>query len=428
MISTWVPCARRKLPCPVEAARPALSRSRFHAIDALRGAAMFLVVALHSALAYPQVKIPRLLWAVRDPSPHLGFDVFCWWAMGVSLPVFFLVGGFFAADIYEARGPRAFLRNRAKRILVPFLVASLTILPLSFFAWAFGWLISGRCTLREIRRMRFHPREIQPDLYGPAHLWFLEYLILMLLAFWIVRGLYPILKPKRRGGGVGGGWAERLFSSPWKPFILAVPTALILWVSRERVGLDAVLDRHNSFIPDPIRLLHHAVFFAVGVWLQGFRNNLGRLVPLGIPFLALSIPVFTCRAWLLHHDWLRPLDGPWSLVLVTSAALFAWLTVFGLLGAFQQCFDRPRSVIRYLADSSYWIYLCHFPIVGLAQADLFQVRAPTAIKFLIVLTVTLALGLLSYQLMVRHTAVGEWLHGRRDNSPADVAQGRVSHW
>jgi peptidoglycan/LPS O-acetylase OafA/YrhL len=406
---------------------PAPSRSRLHAIDALRGAAMFLVVTLHAALAYPRIKIPRLLWAVRDPSPHLGFDVFCWWAMGVSLPMFFLIGGFFAADIYEARGPRAFLRDRAKRILVPFLVASATILPLSFFAWAFGWLVSGRCTLREIRRMRFHPREIQPDLYGPAHLWFLEYLILMLLAFWIVRGLYSILKPRREGRGAVGGWANHLFSSPGKPFILAVPTALILWVGRERFGLDVVLDRHNSFIPDPIRLLHHAVFFAAGVWLQGFRNELGRLVALGNPCLALSIPVFICRAWLLRQDWSRPLDGPSGLVLVTSAALFAWLTVFGLLGVFLRYFDRPRPAVRYLADSSYWIYLCHFPIVGLVQADLFQVRAPTAIKFSIVLAVTLALGLLSYQLLVRHTAVGRWLHGRRDNSPADVAQGRMSH-
>ena len=48
--------------------------------------------------------------------------------------------------------------------------------------------------------------------------------------------------------------------------------------------------------------------------------------------------------------------------------------------------------------------------------DLFSVLAPAAVKFLLVLTVTLGLGLASYHVMVRHTLVGTWLHGRRDRA------------
>ena len=64
----------------------------------------------------------------------------------------------------------------------------------------------------------------------------------------------------------------------------------------------------------------------------------------------------------------------------------------------------------------------HLPVVGLMQVNLFSVQAPTAVKFLLVLTLTLALGLASYQAMVRHTIIGIWLHGRRDRArPTSLA-------
>src|SRR5262249_8802800 len=82
------------------------TRVRYHAFDALRGLAMFLVVGLHAALAYVQQDIPRVLWCVRDRPTLPIFDWFCWWCMGVSNPLFFAIAGFFAAGLYTSRGPR----------------------------------------------------------------------------------------------------------------------------------------------------------------------------------------------------------------------------------------------------------------------------------------------------------------------------------
>jgi glucans biosynthesis protein C len=401
----------RPLPIEAVAAEEHLrQRPRYHALDALRGAAMFLVVTLHAALAYTRLDVPRLLWGAREPSTHLAVDLFCWWAMGVSLPLFFLIGGFFAAELYRSRGPYGFLRNRAERIAAPFFVACLTVLPASFLAWAAGWLVSGRCTPREVLRMKFHGN-IQPELYGPGHLWFLEYLIVMLLVYLAVRVYCPSVA-RRAGGGF-----ERLLQSPWRAFVLAIPTALILWLSRERVGLDAVLDRHNSFIPDPLRLLHHGLFFAVGACLNGCRAGLDRFRAPGVAYLAMSVPIFLVRAWFLRQDWERPLDLPSGVAMEALAALFAWLTVFGILGVALRANDRPRRAVKYLADSSYWVYLVHFPIIGLIQANLFGFPIPSALKFAVALGLTLALGLSSYQVMVRHTVIGRWLHGSRDARP-----------
>jgi glucan biosynthesis protein C len=377
------------LPAPVP--QPTGARPRFPEFDALRGTAILLVVTLHAALAYTQVSIPRLLWGVRDPSPHPGFDLFCWWAMGVSVPLFFTMSGFFSAEIFEARGPAGFLRNRARRILAPFLVGSAILLPLSFLAWALGWLASGRCTWDEIRRMVFLDPAIMSDLYGPAHLWFLEYLIPMLAAFWTVRTLQ----------GSRASRPGRWLLATWAPLALAVPTTLILWIGRSRNGIDATLDRHNSFLIDPTRLVHYATFFAVGLGIHRARGHLDALARRGRWYLLASLPVFALRAYLLRSDWSRPLDAGPALALAALGGLFAWLTVFGLLGLYRRHFSRPSPLVRHLADRSYWIYLIHFPIVGLIQADLFPLPIPTVLKFLIAWSLTLGLGLASYRVLVR---------------------------
>ncbi len=377
--------------------RPHAERGeRFPEFDALRATALLLVVTLHAALGYTRLAVPRLLWAVRDPSPHLGFDLFSWWAMGVSVPLFFAIGGFFAARMYESRGLVGFVANRVRRIVVPFIVASVIILPLCFLAWNYGWLVSGRCTYREICRMVFLDPEIRSDQYGPAHLWFLEYLILMLAGFAAFRASTTSRRIEEARAG-------RWLLAPWAPLALAIPSALLLKLGRDLHGIDAALDRHNSFVPDPVRLLYYAGFFAFGVRLHRARGRLGALAGRGPWYLLATVPLFAARAWLLRRDWMTPLDVPAALALAAIGGLLAWLNVFGLLGTYHRLFRRPSPAIRYLAGASYWIYLIHFPIVGLVQADLFRVPLPTALKFAATWTLTMGLGVASYHVLPRRS-------------------------
>ena len=353
---------------------PSGSGPRFHGLDALRGLTMVLVVVLHAALAYNVVAIPNLIWAARDPAAHPVFDVLCWWTLGISSP-FYLISGFFSVELVRTRGMRAFLINRAKRIIGPFVVAGLTILPITFFVWVGGWLISGQCTLREIGRMKFHARGYQHNLYGPAHLWSLEYLTLMLVVYAMVLGLGPLIRRPSWLIVPKAAWLRDLLTSPWRPLLFALPTTLILWGGHHRLGIDAIMDRSNSFVPEPFRLLHNSTFFFVGVMLHQLRHDLGRLADRSWTYLILSVPVFVCRAMFIRQDLELPLPAMAELAMVALGALFVWLISFGLLGLALGTFQRPRPALRYLADSSYWVYLCHLPIVGLLQIDLLPVRA-----------------------------------------------------
>ncbi len=389
----------------VEVARPPKARPRYPEFDALRGTAILLVVTLHSALAYTRLDIPRLLWGVRERSDHPGFDLFCWWAMGVSVPLFFAISGFFAALVMEARGPSAFLRGRARRIVVPMLMAVPTILPLCFFAWCLGWLTMGRCSLREVWRVRFLEPGVDPEVYGPAHLWFLEYLIPMLGAFWASWELEPARSPGPRPDG-------RWLAAWWAPLALAVPTTLLMAIGRAVNGVDLALDRHNSFLIDPIRLLHFAAFFAFGFGAHRVRGLLLDGLAARAPwYLAGSLAAFGVRAVLLPLDWAGEIGWPGAWALAASGALASWLSVFGLIGLYRRHLGRPSPVARYLAESSFWLYLVHLPIVGLIQADLYPLPVPTAAKFAATWALTMALGLASYGVLVRGSALGRLLNG-----------------
>src|SRR5262249_46254858 len=150
--------------------------------------------------------------------------------------------------------------------------------------------------------------------------------------FWIVLGLRRALGG--RGDGLARG-ADRLsawLSSPWRPCLLAVPTTLILWAGHRHVGLDAILDRQNSFIPEGYRLLHNALFFAVGVLLRRAPDRLSRLATFPVTYLAVSCPVFAARAWLIQRDLASPLVGAPAWALAATGSLLTWLITFGFLG------------------------------------------------------------------------------------------------
>ncbi len=74
--------------------------------------------------------------------------------------------------------------------------------------------------------------------------------------------------------------------------------------------------------------------------------------------------------------------------------------------------------IKYLSDSSYWVYLAHFPIVGLVQADLFLVALPSPVKFLLALAIGLTWSLPTYEACVRRTWIGRWLRGGASRIPS----------
>jgi hypothetical protein len=74
---------------------------------------------------------------------------------------------------------------------------------------------------------------------------------------------------------------------------------------------------------------------------------------------------------------------------------------------------RASTVIRYLSDSSYWLYLAHLPLCIAGQAVIAGWPGPVWIKLPLFSGVLTVFLLLTYQLMVRNTWIGRMLNGPR---------------
>ena len=111
---------------------------------------------------------------------------------------------------------------------------------------------------------------------------------------------------------------------------------------------------------------------------------------------------------------LTALDGPaWSRLAYTAAyTVSIWYWVFGLVGAALRYCSKANPVRRYLADSSYWLYLAHMPIVFGLQVLLRDLPLHWSLKFPLIVAVTLAILLVSYHYLVRPT-----LHRRPPERP-----------
>jgi peptidoglycan/LPS O-acetylase OafA/YrhL len=116
----------------------------------------------------------------------------------------------------------------------------------------------------------------------------------------------------------------------------------------------------------------------------------------------------------------------WTRVAFTGCyAVMMWSLLRLTIGFFLRVFpsathDSPcrhtHPWVHYLADSSYAIYLAHFPLVIALQALVAAIPVHWGIKLVFIFGITMAVLLPIYDVLVRPTLIGKILNGRRKPS------------
>jgi glucans biosynthesis protein C len=357
-------------------------------MDALRACSMLLLVPVHAAslLAIngrPGVWVTAIVWPIH---------VF-------RLPLFFAMSGFFFFLLVGRRGVPATLRNRTLRIAVPLVLALLTLAPLFLLASeATGVSVAGVgvATTGSPFRLR------------PSYLWFLWYLLIIdMVAF--SAAVFAPGAVRRAAEGLGALLARPAL---WIA-VLAVPAALALWPSSQWYAAPA-----NSFVPDPQMLAYYGLFFAFGALISSQSLHLDRFARNGWRSLTWAVLLVVPAAALFSlHDWAIADGGAEGAAVHAGCLLFycatTWACLIALVGLTHRYLTRPRPALRYMADSSYWIYLSHLPAMVLTVALVGTWAIGTPASFAIITAVSLAFSLVTYPLLVRYTAIGRLLNGRR---------------
>ena len=371
-------------------AKLSTEHKRFHGLDALRAVAMSLGILLHATLPYfdtsgvwpSQGTNSTILWGL--------FEFIHIWRM----PLFFVLSGFFAGLIVQRRSWRAFQSHRVRRIALPLLIFA----PLIAFAmphiFSFGWV--GNFT-----------DLIYPEIYfNPWHLWFLIYVLwfVLLMSIWrIISSVFSRVIP------IVGKSCHSPVKSSLTAFFSKVPLLFVITLVILMILLESTELHENSVVS--------FAYFLFGYGLYSRQNLIEMMKQYSHLYLAVGTIGFALYLYIapqVTKIYTSGQEDPGlGLLYVILKGTCAVTFSFGLIGLAEAKIRAKNDKVRLIADSSYWIYLIHLPIVTLISFAMFKSPLPAEIKFLIAVSGTSTISFITYQLFVRKTFVGVLLNGRR---------------
>jgi glucans biosynthesis protein C len=382
------------------------STERLHALDAVRGGALLLGVVGHASMSF----WPIPFWPIRDndPSTVLLTGFFVMHIFRMSL--FFMIAGFFARLLFEKRGARGFLVDRSKRIALPLLV----FWPLLFAA--FIAVIVWSAT-RAGEALPPTEGELGWRTVPLLHTWFLYALLWLYAGTLGIVGIVRLVDPHGRIGAAADRAMRFVVETQLAPVALAVPLFLVFFLHGSWIPWGGVRTPDVGLLPNLPASVGFATAFGFGwllhrqldllsVWRRWWPLHLGVAAGLTLACLAYSALAADPAA-------LAEMSAAHRLLSSAAYPLAIWSFSLGLTGLALACLTKENKAIRYLADSSYWIYLIHLPLLMVFQVLFADVALPWFVKFPIMLLVATALMLVSYQLLVRSTFVGAVLNGKR---------------
>jgi hypothetical protein len=397
------------------AATPARAARRGYnvALGYLRGFLVVLVLAHHSALAYfPGMPAPPasllktpMLWRgfpIVDPRAQSPIIVlFAVFNDTFFMALMFFVSGLFVWSSLTRKGDSAFIRERLKRLGIPFLVAG-AIVPL--VAYYPSYLMTGAHGIVGY----FHDWLSFGDWpTGPA--WF----VWVLLAFDLAAGAIFAFAPSF--GDALGRLASNAREHPVRFFAMFVGASMAAYLPM--VSIFGAL-RWTSIGPfqfQTARLFHYAVYFfaGIGVGAYGIDRGLlasdGKLVRHWGRWTLLMLFVFIVNVVFAVRMTAKPALMSPQASNVVSGVIFAIACgsiSFAFLAAFVRFATRRNWVFDSLSDNEYGMYLIHYMFVSWLQMALLAIALGPIEKATLVFAGVLLLSWGSSAALRRIPAVG----------------------
>jgi hypothetical protein len=203
------------------------------------------------------------------------------------------------------------------------------------------------------------------------------------------------------------------------PLVLAAPAFAVLYATANWPVWFGVPTPDTGFMPKVPALASFGTAFAFGWLMHRQAALLDVLEKQWLVNLAVAVGLTTaCLAIVgvvpnLTAPNVIPGSAGMRVVYLACYTVATWCWSFGWIGAAMRFCSQSSELRRYLADSSYWLYLGHLPIVFVLQVALMKVPLHWAIKFPLIVVITLAVLLVSYRYLVRPTFLGALLNGRK---------------
>jgi len=334
-------------------------------IGALRAFVTLLVIAHHTVLAYTPrpppltgFNTPPFLWMafpVQDPQKFEPFGLLTMVNDLFFMSLMFFISGLFVADGLQAKGDGGFLRGRALRLGIPFVLGVGLLAPLGYFP---AWLQAGGAFSLPAFATAWSHLPFWPS--GPA--WFLW----VLLAFGaVVTGLHVLFPGVVDGLGRLAQGAER---KPGRFFLGLAAASALAYIPMSSVFGFMSWTQVGPFMVQTSRVLHYFVWFLAGVSVgaagvgEGLTDPAGKLARRWWLWLAAPVaPIAGVIAVLIMA--FSPQHPPKLVLDVTGGLMFALACAslsFAALATFLRFVRKTGPVGGSLQANAYGMYLTHY--------------------------------------------------------------------
>jgi len=409
---------------------------------------VFLVVLIHAGGVYESSGAWALFWIVDDPATnHLSGILFLILDIFV-MPTIFFISGFLVPLSIRNKPGWTFLRSKFKRLMVPWIIAVLTLIPIYKMIFLYS-----RNIPQESWASYFHWNAM----WSQNWLWFLPVLFLFNVLYMLLARLCrksppsarerEIFSPGKDGEAVdigfivdGAGCSQVDNSGCLDPIVAAKQ------LNNETVQEKGPLEARATFLTEPQGKClpgRISIKFAIGaIFIIGFANSLGmdmleirgwtktvlldfhneRLLIYLMTFLLGSLcfgqKVFAARpkgiklyitanssAWIpvsIYISFLLiPVFKPGSSIISPMAdRVIVWLAfhvsllcfLYLSVETFRRYLDRPGRILNELSRNSYFVYIIHVIVMGVIALVMLNTAIPSLLKFLILTVATFGLS------------------------------------
>jgi fucose 4-O-acetylase-like acetyltransferase len=354
-----------------EKRQEAVKDNRIYWLDNLRTFMIFLVVLCHAGGVYEGSGGWALFWIVDDPSTNHLSDIINLILDIIMIPTIFFVSGFLAPLSLENKKGWVFLKSKFKRIMIPWTVAVLTLIPLYKVIFLYS-----RNLPQESWTTYFHWSAI----WSQNWLWFLPVLFLFNLLYLLLSRVNCLPEKISMKYAI----AAIFFIGFVNSFCMDI-FGLRGWT---KIGL---LDFQNE------RLLIYFMIFLLGSLCYKLKIFASRPKDKKLYILANSVAWIPINIYIFFL--LVPFIKPGSFIISPAAdRLIVWLAfhlsllclLYLSIETFRRYLDTPRKIWNELNRNSYYVYIIHVIVIGLIALGLLNLAIPSLLKHLILTVSTYA--------------------------------------
>jgi hypothetical protein len=364
-------------------------KGRLDFLDTLRTFTIGLVVFHHVTMLYT-AQFQFVNKFVRNPIPDKFNMLFLLLIFLISGPmlnaIMFFIAGYFVSPSYGKRGARAFVKDKIKRLGIPYLFGLVVLAPFTLFIARLSW---GE----PVRLGRFWTREFfLPGTISPLHLWFIGILLIFFVVF----------------------------------------TPLLAWLKKKRGRETGRKDYPRILIYILFLFVTFAVYFCLNVFYKPYNFLSVYIVNFPAVMLPLYAGYFLLGIYASRHGWFNSESKgyvfPWIMAFAANTVLYfgtlviagiepetnhpllafasngmTFSGVFLLIALFRKYQNNTSSIKVWLSKNSYGAYIVHYLIVFGVVYLMLEIPLPVIVKYIIQIFLCPCLAWISAGLLKRYT-------------------------